>query len=184
MHIRISLVSNLTLNNFEFLDQICPGKIFMVKNRKTEHHHWISKIQISLGTKFPLKLTILFFFDQICRKRVFGLKQKKWAPYIFYISLHIQISLVQNFNSNWQFWFFGTDLHKKVFPVENTKSEHHHGILHIWISLDIKFQLKLKFWVFGPNLPKKVFQVENRTSNPWRRSVCFLCSKRWFNCCF
>ena len=142
------------------------------------------KFKLALVPNFHLNWQFCFFFDQICRKRVFGLKQKKWAPYIFYISLHIQISLVQNFNSNWQFWFFGPDLHKKVFPVENTKSEHHHGILHIWISLDIKFQLKLKFWVFGPNLPKKVFQVENRTSNPWRRSVCFLCSKRWFNCCF
>ena len=32
-------VSNFTLNNFEFLDQICPRKIFMVKNRKSEHRH-------------------------------------------------------------------------------------------------------------------------------------------------
>ena len=55
-------VSNFTLNNFEFLDQICPRKIFMVKNRKSEHHHWIPHIQISLGTKFQLKLTILFCF--------------------------------------------------------------------------------------------------------------------------
>ena len=49
-------VSNFTLNNFEFLDQICPRKIFMVKNRKSEHHHWIPHIQTSLVTKFPLKL--------------------------------------------------------------------------------------------------------------------------------
>ena len=41
-------VSNFTLNNFEFLAQICPRKIFMVKNRKNEHHHWIPQIQISL----------------------------------------------------------------------------------------------------------------------------------------
>ena len=32
---------------------------------------------------------------------------------------------------------------KKVFPVEDRKSEHRHGILYIWISLSAKFQLKL-----------------------------------------
>ena len=74
-------VSNLTLNNFEFLDQIYSINIFLFKNRKSEHHHWIPHVQISLSTKFQLKRTIL----------------------IFYIILHIQISLVRNFSSNWQF---------------------------------------------------------------------------------
>ena len=31
--------SNFTLSNFKFLDQICPRKIFMVKNRKIERYH-------------------------------------------------------------------------------------------------------------------------------------------------
>ena len=31
-------VSNFTLKNLKFLDQIFPRKIFMVKNRKSEHH--------------------------------------------------------------------------------------------------------------------------------------------------
>ena len=121
----------------------------MVKNRKSEHHHWIPLIQISLGTKFQLKLTILIFWPDLPKKGFSGLKQKKWTPHIFYIILHIQISLVRNFSSNWQFWFFGPNLPKKVFPVKNRKSEHHHGILHIWISLGTKFQLKLiilSFW--------------------------------------
>ena len=43
----------------------------MVKNRKIEHRHGILLIQISLGTKFQLKLTILICFDQIYPKRVF-----------------------------------------------------------------------------------------------------------------
>ena len=91
----------------------------------------------------------MIFLPGLTKKGFSGLKQKKWTPHIFYIILHIQISLVRNFSSNWQFWFFGPNLPKKVFPVKNRKSEHHHGILHIWISLGTKFQLKLiilSFW--------------------------------------
>ena len=44
---------------------------------------------------------------------------------------------------------------KKVFPVENRKSEHHHGILHIRISLSTKFQLKLKISSFSTKFTEK-----------------------------
>ena len=51
--------------NFNFKDKICPKTVFSVKWRKSEQHHWILHIQISFGTKFQLKLTILTeFFDQ------------------------------------------------------------------------------------------------------------------------
>ena len=142
------------------MDQIQPRKIFMFKTRKSEYHYWISQFQISLGTKFQLKLIILIFFLPDLPKNGFsGLKQKKWRPHIFYIILHIQISLVQNLISNWQFWFFGSNLPKMVFPVENKISEHQHRILHIWISLGKKFQLKLitiSFWTkFIPKRSKE-----------------------------
>ena len=109
---------SLWTNNFEFWDQICPRQIFILNNRKSELHHWILIIQISLGTKFQFKLTILIF---LTRRGFSGLKQKKWTPHIFYIILHIQISLARNFSSNWQFSFFGSNLHKKVFLVKNWK---------------------------------------------------------------
>ena len=118
-------------------------KVFPPKNRKSEHHHWILHILISLGTKFPLKLTVLIFLTRFVQKGFFWSKTEKWTQHIFYIIPHIQINLVQNFSSNWQFWFFGANLPKKVFPVENRKSEHHHEVLYIWISLGTKFQLKL-----------------------------------------
>ena len=70
-------VSNFTLNNFEFLDQICPRKIFMVKNRKSEHHHWIPLIQISLGTKFQLKLKMLTFLTRFTQKELLWSKTEK-----------------------------------------------------------------------------------------------------------
>ena len=48
------------------MDQICRKKVFLVENGKSEHHHWILYIQISIGTKFQLKLTIL---EQIYPKK-------------------------------------------------------------------------------------------------------------------
>ena len=38
-----------------FLNQICSINVFPAQNRKSEHHHWILHIQISLGTKFHFK---------------------------------------------------------------------------------------------------------------------------------
>ena len=102
---------------------------------------------------------MIFFSLDLPKKLLSGLKQKKLTPYIFYITLHIQISLLRNFSSNWQFWFFGSNLPKMVFPVENKISEHQHRILHIWISLGKKFQLKLitiSFWTkFIPKRSKE-----------------------------
>ena len=66
-------------NNLEFSDQTCPRRIFMVKNRKSEHHHWILHIQINLGTKFQLK-QFWFFGPDLPQKGFSGLKQKKWTP--------------------------------------------------------------------------------------------------------
>ena len=57
--------------------------------------------------------------------------------------------------------FSGPNLPRKVFPVENKKSEHHHGILHIRISLGTKFQLKLiisSFWTKFTQ--KRYFQLK------------------------
>ena len=57
--------------------------------------------------------------------------------------------------------FFGPNLSKKLFPVENRKNEHHHKILHIFISLGTKFQLKLiilSFWIKFTQ--KRYFQLK------------------------
>ena len=101
----------------------------------------------------------MIFLTRFAQKVLFWSKTEKWTPHIFYIILHIHIRLVQNFNSNQQFWFFGPNLPKKVFPVENRKREHHHGILHIWILLGTKFLLKLIILIFW-NKPtqKRYFQ--------------------------
>ena len=65
------------MNNFESWNQICPERVFPVKNGKSEHHFWILDNAISLGTKFQFRLTILIFLDEICLKRVFLVKKRK-----------------------------------------------------------------------------------------------------------
>ena len=74
-------------DNFEFLDQICPKRIFLVKNTKGQHRHWIVHTRISLGTKFQLKLIILNFWTQ---KTVFLVENEKFEHHRSI--LHIQIS--------------------------------------------------------------------------------------------
>ena len=57
-------IFKLFLAPFEFLDQICPKGVFLIKNRKLEHPHWILHIWIGLATKLQLKFTILFFWTK------------------------------------------------------------------------------------------------------------------------
>ena len=85
---------------------------------------------------------------------------------------------MQNFSLNWQFWFFEPNFHKKVFTIENRKSEHHHGILHIWISLGTKFQLKLTILIFLTRNGKSVWW--NFSSNWQFWFLDQLCPKRYF----
>ena len=106
---------------------------------------------------FSLNWQFWFFWPDLPKKGFFGLKQKKWKPHIFYIILHIQISLVRNSSSNWQFWFFGQNLSKMVVPVKNWKTEHHHWIPHIQISLGTKFQLRLTLMTFLTRFAQKGF---------------------------
>ena len=89
-------LSNFTwTNNFEFLDQICPRKIWS----KTEKLNIIIEFRLFklvLVPNFSLNWQFWFFWPDLPKKGFSGLKQKKWTPHIFYIILHIQISLVRN----------------------------------------------------------------------------------------
>ena len=66
-------ISNQT-DNFDFLEQIYPKRAFLVKNRKSEHHHYILHIRIGLGTKFQLRSTILIFWAKFAQKGCFWSK--------------------------------------------------------------------------------------------------------------
>ena len=61
----------------DFMDKICPKKIFPVKNRKSEHNPWILHIRISIGTTFQFKLTILIFWTKFAQKGYFWSKTNK-----------------------------------------------------------------------------------------------------------
>ena len=72
LHIQISLAQNFSSNwQCWFFGRNLPKKVFLVKNRKCEHHHWIPHIQINLGTKFQLKLTILIPSTRFTQKAFF-----------------------------------------------------------------------------------------------------------------
>ena len=76
--IQISLVRYFSSNwQFWFLGPNWSKKVFPVKNRKSEHHHEILHIWISLGTKFQLKLIIFSFWTKFTQKRYFQLKTKQ-----------------------------------------------------------------------------------------------------------
>ena len=51
--------------------------IFVVENERSEYHHWILDIRISLSIKFHLKLTILIFWTKFAQEGYFLSKTKK-----------------------------------------------------------------------------------------------------------
>ena len=55
------------------------------------------------------------------KKSLSGLKQKKWTLHIFYIILHIQISLVWNFTQTDTFDFFDQIRPERYFPLKKGK---------------------------------------------------------------
>ena len=78
LHIQIRLLRNFSLNwQFWFFRPNLPKKVFPVENRKSEHHHGILHIWISLGTKFQLKLIILSFWTKFTQKRYFQSKTEQ-----------------------------------------------------------------------------------------------------------
>ena len=78
LHIKFSLVQNFSSNwQFWFFRPNLPKKVFPVKNWKRDHHHWILHIQISLGARFQVKLTILIFLTRFTQKGFFWFKTEK-----------------------------------------------------------------------------------------------------------
>ena len=135
--------------------------MFSVENAKSKHHQWILLIQISLGSKVQLKLTILIFWTKFDQKGYFRSKTKKQTPSMNFAYLNYSRYQISGETDN--FWFLGPNLTKKDTSGLKQKSEHHQWILHIWITLGIKSQVKLTSFDFLDTLcPKRVFPVSNR----------------------
>ena len=96
-------VPNFGLNwQFWLFGPNLPKKGIFGKNRKSEHHHWILHIWISLGTISVFKSTFLISWTKSTQKGYFH----HWI-------LQNRISLGTNFSLSRQFCFFGTKLPKK-----------------------------------------------------------------------
>ena len=139
-------------------------------------HHRIPHIQISLGIKVQLKLTISIFLTRFTLKVFFWSKTENVNTTYFLYNSALSSAKFQLKLTILIFWI---KFAQNCISSRKQKSEYHHGILHIWISLGTKFQLKLIILSFWTKFtPKKVFPVENRTSSPRTTSLCFLCGKR------
>ena len=97
-------------------------------------------VQISLCTKFRLKLTRLNFCNKLIQKGYFQYKKKKKITIKFDI---FNLIYVINFSLRKQFEVLEKSSKNRILPVENRKNQHHH--LHIRISLGIDFQLKNRY---------------------------------------
>ena len=136
--------------------------MFPFSNRKSEHHRGILHIQISLGTKFQLKLTILIFWAKFAQKEYLQWKTEKVNITIeFWI---FELVLVPNFTLNKRFWILEANLPKKGIFSQKEKNEHHHWILHIRNSLGIKFHFKQTILNFGTKLIQKGYFGQNKKS--------------------
>ena len=74
-------------DNFHFLDQTFPRRVFLAYNRCKEHHHWVLHIRINLSSKFFPEQINLNFWTKYAQKRYLGPKAQKsehryWILYI------------------------------------------------------------------------------------------------------
>ena len=86
-------------------------KAYFRSKTKSEQHHWILHIWISLGTTFQLKTENFDFLDQICRKMVFPVEKRNSEHYQWI--LHIRIVVKNKFQLKLAVLLFGQNFPKK-----------------------------------------------------------------------
>ena len=79
-----------------------------MKNEKSEKHHWVLHIWISLATKFQLKAIIITFWTKFAQKGYFRSETEKVNITTEFCMF--ELGLVSNSSLNWEFWFFGPNL--------------------------------------------------------------------------
>ena len=135
------------------MDQICPKRVFRVKNEKIEQHHWILHIRISLATKFYLKLIILTFWTKFAQKGHFQSKTK-WGNVTN--ELGIRISLGIKFQHKLVILTFRIKFAQKGYfrsKTEKVNTAIDFCIFELF-ELVSSFTLNWQFWLYGPNFPK------------------------------
>ena len=103
LHIRISLCIKFHFEQttLRFWTRFAQERYLWSKTEKMNIIIEFCLFKLVLVPNFSLNWQFGFFWPDLPKKSFSGLKLKKWAPHIFYIILHIQISLARNFNSNW-----------------------------------------------------------------------------------
>ena len=156
-------VLDFSYSNVGFLQWVSQKKRLSIKKRKKpENYDWVVHIQISLSTKFQLKLTILIFW-YLPKKDIYSLKKTKLTPplhfeYSNWVRYQILFWTILNF---WT-WFALT-----LFLVKNRKTENRQWVLHIRTSLGTKFQLKLTILIFLTKFAQKVI-----SGRKWKNRTC------------
>ena len=75
---KLFLAPNFSLNwKFWFFGPHLTKKGISNHKQKSEHHHWILHIWISLSTKFQVKLTVLIFWNKFALKGYFQSKTEE-----------------------------------------------------------------------------------------------------------
>ena len=119
MHIQISLDNKfqLKLTILIFLEQICQKMVFLVKKRKSQHHHWIQYVRICLDAKCQLKLTTLTF----CTIWTFWFLVENRKNGHHHWILHIWISLGIKFQFKLTILIFWKKFAQKVYFQSKTE---------------------------------------------------------------
>ena len=101
-----------------------------VENRKSEHHYEILHIQISLGIKFRLKLTLLNFWIESTQKGYFRTKKNE----NYHRILHFQVNLDSKFQLQPTILSLATNFQNKVYTSGQKQK---------------KMNITIEFFVFG-----------------------------------
>ena len=151
--LELESVPNLSLKwEFWCFGPSLPQKGISTQKEKNEHDHWISHVQIKVGTKFQLKVTILNFWTKIGQKEYFHSKTKKNEQHHWI--LHIWISLATKFQLRLIILISRTKFTQKGYF--QSKTERMNNTIE-FCMLELEkvphFSLQWQFWLFGPNVP-------------------------------
>ena len=152
--LELVLVSNFSLNwQFWFFGPNFPQNRYFWSKQKTEPDHWILHVQISLGTKFQPKLTILIFWTRFAQK---GYSDKKKKSEDHHWILQTQISIGTKLQLKLAILIYLTKFARKVISCQKQKKGKITIEFCIIESVYLpNFSLDYQFRSFGPNLPKK-----------------------------
>ena len=139
------------------MDRIYAKRVVLIENRKSDYHDWILHIQITWGTKFQLKLTILIFRTKFIRKWYFWSKNEKLSITIdFYIfesawvnstiefcifelvlgtKIQLKVAILIFWTKFAQKGYFRSNCFRPKVPFLDNFCEYQNWILHILISL-------------------------------------------------